>query len=682
VRAVRRTRTLRVEVSTTAASRARTAAVVVAAVALAYGALGIAAFAKADFHGNPFAGQQFAVGLSGILVGTFVARRRVDHPLGWLLLAGGTCAMATFAGSSILDWMIVNTPDQETLGRVILHMATWGWIATRGCFLVLAALAYPYGWPRTRLNVLLWSVAVLTIVLTCVAHSRVFTFEYFAGEPATGTAKLAEDFEPWGHRAIWVLGLVAIVGMFVRVARLRGADVGRYLPVAIALGLLAVPTLNSLYSAAFDEGFWSWADDFELWTLPAIPVVLAIGVLRKRTLDIDVVLRRTTVYVALLALAVSVYVATVWLTSLLVQQGADVGPALATGLIAIGLLPAHAWLERLLGERIFGQRARPFDVVSSLGSRLESAPADDEALQLVADTLAAQLRLPFVAVELTTSGEPAEVARAGSEVAMVERFPLTYQGETLGALVVGRRTDNEVFRDSERELLTAFARQAGVVAHNASLAHALMESRAVLVEAREEERLRIRRDLHDGLGPMLATVSLSLSAAADQLDGDGELAALLRDLDGEIHDAIGDIRRLVYDLRPPALDQLGLVRALRSQAAHLGGASVTIEVEASAPDVELPSAVELAAYRVAVEAMTNVLRHAQASRCWVEIERNHRLVLRVDDDGVGVHAEAPPGVGLRSMRERVVELGGTLSIARRDPNGTSVRATFPLSWTL
>jgi two-component system NarL family sensor kinase len=408
-----------------------------------------------------------------------------------------------------------------------------------------------------------------------------------------------------------------------------------------------------------------------------------VAVLRHGALDIDVVVRRTTVYAVVIAVAAAVYVSVVAVFSVFVQHGSGAGPVVATGLVALVVLPARAWADGVVSRRLFGNRDAPFEVITALGARLEQAPIGGEGLELVAETLRVQLRVPFVAVELIGPDSVVETAAAGSPGPPVERFPLVYQGVDLGWLVVAQRGGRDSFRPSERALLAAFARQAGVVAHNVALAQALLQSRAVLVQTREEERRRIRRDLHDGLGPTLATVSLSLGAAAERLDGDPELAVLLRDLETEVQHSIADIRRLVYDLRPPVLDDLGLVGALRGQAAQLSQGDlvrdrVAIDVEASGTDVDLPSAVELAAYRVAVEAMTNVVRHANASRCVVAIERNHQLVVRVEDDGVGIPADTPRGVGLRSMRERVVELGGALRLERRLPAGTTVWAAFPL----
>jgi two-component system NarL family sensor kinase len=665
--------------------RSRWSAVAIGAMVVAFGigAIGLAAYSTFSNHDNPYASNQFAVGVTGVAVGGFVAFRRPEHPLGWILLVGSAFSFVSFAGYSVLNWMFVHTPERIGLAKVILHSSIWGWIVTRGSFVVLAPLVFPTGWPRARWERALFALAVSAIAVTCAAHSRLWTFEYFDGAPATGTARLAEWVEPWAARVTYVLALVALVSMAARVLRSERSERRRHLPFAAGLLVLAVPTLNSLYADAFGHGLWPATDWLEVWAMVALPVVLAVAVLRHGALDIDVVVRRTTVYAVVIAVAAAVYVSVVAVFSVFVQHGSGAGPVVATGLVALVVLPARAWADGVVSRRLFGNRDAPFEVITALGARLEQAPIGGEGLELVAETLRVQLRVPFVAVELIGPDSVVETAAAGSPGPPVERFPLVYQGVDLGWLVVAQRGGRDSFRPSERALLAAFARQAGVVAHNVALAQALLQSRAVLVQTREEERRRIRRDLHDGLGPTLATVSLSLGAAAERLDGDPELAVLLRDLETEVQHSIADIRRLVYDLRPPVLDDLGLVGALRGQAAQLSQGDlvrdrVAIDVEASGTDADLPSAVELAAYRVAVEAMTNVVRHANASRCVVAIERNHQLVVRVEDDGVGIPADTPRGVGLRSMRERVVELGGALRLERRLPAGTTVWAAFPL----
>ena len=198
----------------------------------------------------------------------------------------------------------------------------------------------------------------------------------------------------------------------------------------------------------------------------------------------------------------------------------------------------------------------------------------------------------------------------------------------------------------------------------------LQRWRERLVNAREgEERRRLRRDLHDGLGPQLATLTLRLDAARNLLGTEPKAAdALLAGLKTQVQAAISDIRRLVYDLRPPALDELGLIPAIREQAANYGQNGLKISVEAPERLPVLPAAVEVAAYRIAQEAMTNIVRHAKAQACHVRLSVNHQLELEITDDGIGLPEERRAGVGLPSMRERVAELGGTFA-AERLPGG-------------
>jgi signal transduction histidine kinase len=218
------------------------------------------------------------------------------------------------------------------------------------------------------------------------------------------------------------------------------------------------------------------------------------------------------------------------------------------------------------------------------------------------------------------------------------------------------------------------------VAHAVRLTADLRRSRERLVAAREEERRRLRRDLHDGLGPQLASLTLKLDAARNLLAHDPAAAdALLVELKDQTQTAIADIRRLVYDLRPPALDQLGLVPALREHALTrkaLNG--LQIAVEASEPWPALPAAVEVAAYRIVLEALTNVERHARARRCVVRLTLDDALQLEIADDGVGLSPGYQAGVGLTSMRERAAELGGSCTIESASDGGTRVLARLPL----
>jgi two-component system NarL family sensor kinase len=223
------------------------------------------------------------------------------------------------------------------------------------------------------------------------------------------------------------------------------------------------------------------------------------------------------------------------------------------------------------------------------------------------------------------------------------------------------------------------------------------------VSACEEERRRLRRDLHDSLGPALAGLSRGLEAARNLLTHDVQEAdALLAQLKDLTQDTVVDIRRLAYELRPPELDDLGLLPAVREQAAKhtllsraegsdVHGESVEFSVENPEHLPPLPATVEVAAYRITQEAMTNVVRHAQAQSCRIRLaldETSGVLQLQIIDDGVGLPADRRAGVGLASMRERAAELGGTCVIEPVRSGGTRVVVHLPLpaskelSWTI
>jgi len=260
------------------------------------------------------------------------------------------------------------------------------------------------------------------------------------------------------------------------------------------------------------------------------------------------------------------------------------------------------------------------------------------------------------------------------------------QGEPVGTLVVGQRAPGEAFTAAELRLFDDLGRQAAVAARAVRLARDLQASRQRLVTALEEERRRIRRDLHDGLGPALAGIALGLDAARN-LMSDAPTAAdeLLRQLKIETQSCVTDIRRLVYALRPPALDELGLLPALREYTVRMGDrdGGLSVAMEATGPLPRLPAAVEAAAYRIAVEALTNVARHAHARHCILRLEMQDNpasaLLVRVTDDGIGIRTTDPPGVGLAAMAERAAELGGSCHLTAGSAGGTDLIARLPLA---
>jgi signal transduction histidine kinase len=411
------------------------------------------------------------------------------------------------------------------------------------------------------------------------------------------------------------------------------------------------------------------------------------GAHRARPLDIDRIINRTLVYGALSAIVVGTYVLVVGgLGALLQAQGNLVLSILAAGLVAILFQPLRIRLQRSVNRLMYGQRDEPYAVLSHLGSRLESTLAPEEALSTIVETVVQALKLPYAAIALRRDRKFVTAAEHGHSSGEFVVLPLVYQSEEVGRLVVTPRTPGEAFAPADKRLLDDLAHQAGAAAHAARLTADLQSSRERLVNAREEERRRLRRDLHDGLGPTLGGLTLGLDAARSMVTGKPSAEELLVRLKEESQEAVSDVRRLVYGLRPPALDDLGLVAAIRQQAAkhcliadgprrEPGENGPVFSVKAPDPLPPLPAAVEVACYRIAQEAMTNVARHAQASSCCVSLaidEATGVLELEVIDDGVGMPEDRRGGVGTTSMRERAEELGGTLTIEPIPEGGTRV----------
>jgi signal transduction histidine kinase len=401
-------------------------------------------------------------------------------------------------------------------------------------------------------------------------------------------------------------------------------------------------------------------------------LTLAIPVLRYRLWAIDTILRRSVAYAVVTVLVLVGYVA---VSAVLVRvASARLAAPIAAAVIAVSFAPLARRVQRLVDRLFYGDRNDPYRTLRELGRRLDAVPHGDVLASLV-QSIAASLRLPHVAIERWDGTTMAGHGRPGS---VEHRWPLAYEQRVEGHLVASPRRGEEAFDERDTQLLGDVARHVGVAVHAAGLTTELQRSRQRLVTAREEERRRMRRDLHDGLGPALTAIGLNLDAARARIAGDGHGAErYVAEAKEATVQALADLRRLVHDLRPSALD-LGLAAALRSQVDRLGAGSET-EITVHAADLpELPAAVEVAAFRIAVEAVTNAVRHSGARHCRVRLTSTvGELVLRVEDDG-GSPAPWTAGVGLTAMRERADELGGTLHAGPGEAGGASVTATFPI----
>jgi signal transduction histidine kinase len=420
-----------------------------------------------------------------------------------------------------------------------------------------------------------------------------------------------------------------------------------------------------------------------LTTALAVPVSIGIAILRWHLYDLDRLVNRALVYGVLTGCVLAVYTAVVLGLGIVVRDRSLAVALVATAAVAIAVNPLRLVLQRAVDRLMYGDRRDPSAGLTRLAERLEATIAPQTALRTIVDTVADSLKVPFVAVDLVRSGRAERMATHGTPGGRDPlTVPLVFQGEPVGQLVVESRGAGDPFNAADRRLLDQLARHAGPVVHAIRLTADLQRSRERLVRAQEEERRRIRRDLHDGLGPVLATAVFQVDDARDVVSSDParadqQMAALRTTL----QDAVADIRRLVYALRPPALDELGLAPALAEEVArfnaHGSGPRITLDLREALPI--LPAAIEVAAYRIALEAVTNAVRHSGADACSVTLGINGGLELEIRDDGVGLGAGAHgAGVGIASMSERASELGGALRVERRRGGGTLVHATLPL----
>lgn len=345
----------------------------------------------------------------------------------------------------------------------------------------------------------------------------------------------------------------------------------------------------------------------------------------------------------------------------------------ATVAVVATVEPVRRWLRSNVEEVIHGQHEDAYGAIVSLQRELGVDPASG-ASPLPA-IIARSVNLPFV--EIALSGEPLQ--SYGDPVPGTEttRLPIMFRAEHLGTLAAGQRRRGLSLSAADLTLLRDLADQVAVTVFAQRAAVEVQESRAGLVTAREEERRRIRRDLHDGLGPTLAAMQLQLKAVQRLLpDSPGAASDIVVDLLADARTTAADVRRLVYDLRPPRLDELGLVGALRNQWTVPTAPALVIDVDPGLP--ELPAAVEVAIYRIATEALQNVVKHAGATKACVVLEGDgERVRLSVSDDGRGLPEPLIAGVGLTAMRERAEELGGTVDVARQG-DWTTVVVELPM----
>ncbi|GAB3786066.1 sensor histidine kinase [Nocardioides ungokensis] len=579
--------------------------------------------------------------------------------IGWLLVAQGVSVGLLLGGS--------RTTSTSTAGLVADQLLSGSWIFLF-LWLVLIAYLLPDGYPlsdRWRRWVLTGLLGAVLFLVGAAGDRSGFRQEH------GGRAPPLAWLPPLVSGLLGSIGLALVVALFFGSAvairsRLRGsAGEVRVQLLWLVWGSLAVPIgLLVVWANHFVLGDHGWLTDLTLTLVGVwLPVTIAIAILRHRLFDIQVVLSRTLTYGSLVVGVVALY-ALLLLVAERLGGNSSAGGLVAVAVVAVAVQPAYSWLRQRVERWVYGYRSEPNRALRLLADRADAAGPESLGAA-VTEAVAEALHVDRVRV--VTGDEDAD--------ACVVRTPLVHRGEQLGDLAVevppGRRLST-----ADLSLLRDLARYAAVLVRSERQGQQLRESRARIVAGREEERRRLRQDLHDGVGPSLAAIVLKLNAAQSRADG-AERSALLAEARDEVRDAIAEVRRVVDDLRPPAIDEVGLLPAIRQRAAALS-AGFTTEFAGPDPMPPLPAAVEVAVFRIASEAMANVARHAGATRCRIEVRVDDRLELTVADNGRGTDAATGRGVGWSSMQERAAELGGSCTIANRAEGGLLVRAVLPI----
>lgn len=591
---------------------------------------------------------------------------RPRNLIGWLLLGVGLLQAVQSSAEAYGARALTDPDGTLPFGLLAAWVGSWTWIPA----VLLPVLVLPPLYPTGRIPSGFWrwhlwmSLAGIVVVVLGAATTQ---------EGINDTVQSAElpfDVPGWWSVGVGVLAVallapaaaVSLVGTIVRTAQARSPERQQLLWLICVVG--------AMMATVFLPWAWVFALSYGL-----VPVAVVVGVLRYQLLGIEIVLRRTLLYVPLTLLVALVVGGITAALARLTPQG-WLPLFLASAVVAVLVVPVAAWLRRVVDRFVLGDRADPLAVVDRVGAGLEVA-TDPVASML--EAVAASSGASYAAV---ADPNGTVTARVGEPVPNSVELPLRHGGDLLGMLIVGPRQGEPRVLSGDARILEALAPHLAVVVRSRRLTEALAHERERVVAATLSERERLRHDLHDGLGPSLSGIALGLEAADHALDNDPlSVRELLARTRAEAESAVREVRRVLDALRPSALDRHDLTGAITETATGLGlgGPGGPLFLLETNGVQELPPPVEEAAFRIVAESLTNVAKHARASRCRVSLTPEiGSLHISVEDDGLGLRNGHSHGVGLGSMRERAVRLGGWLVVEAVIPHGTLVHAELPL----
>lgn len=610
--------------------------------------------------------SNLSTGAGLAVCGSVLTWKRPRNPIGWTLLLGGLSYLSSAAGLALSEFSQTSGwPEQVTQ-----FLATFGycaWPFAIGVWIPLSLLLFPEGMlPSVASRILACSIVVTGAAFVAMVAAEPIS------DPHWFTIAAYRDYQPlWDVAglagvAVYLALAAMLVIRFVRGdARTRGQILWVVLALIVTIVLAIPATLLQV------------GENVPLLLYTLIPVGILIAILRHNLFDISLVISRTVAWFALTVVISGAFVGVVAVLGTFL--GDAVGSVIAALLVALAFDPLRRWLQRAASRLLFGRRSDPVFVMRMVAHDVGSATDLDSLLA----RLAVAWRVPRLALVVSRpDGVIAPLGVWGEATTRTEVFGLRHEGVIVGSLEVGLRRGDHHLSRVDRALIDLIGPILALLVQSAHLTRELVESRGRIVEATEGERLRIQRDLHDGVASALTGILFTLEGARNLAVSDvAAIDEVIAGLQRNVITALASLRVVMMDLRPPELDTMGLLISLRQAAAEsrttADGRAANVEIRSAGPLGRISPGVETAAYRICIEAMTNALRHSAGTHVVVEVAAAAgELRLRVNDDG---SSSAPwqPGIGLTSMRERADVLGGSFA-ARAGPHGGEVLVTLPL----
>ncbi len=615
------------------------------------------------------------------VAGLVLLARRSAPALGRILLCGAFPFMAAACLSTWLRYTTQITPAT----RVAVYAEAALWEVPRILFALLA-LYFPNGrlpgrWARPL------AAGLVAAILLNEVRTTIGLREWRPGGTPMANALYWPGSLGIGGRIGPPLQLLILLGVAAAalspLARWPAADRVMRRQIAIALPGFLLFLVEELLRGGFSAATWASAAGIAL----AVPWPAAIGyvIVRDRLYELDLAARRIVAGAVPVVLLAGVYAgAAIGLSAVLPHVGAVLAAfaVLLAALVGLVLRPVSGWVSARLERLMYGDRAEPYQIARQLAARLRDSVGDSEVPETVCQIVVGALRLPAAALEATLGGERRLLAEVGQALpaAVLEPFALRYRGQSVGQLLVAPRAHQDRLDELDRSALQSLADLAAPAVSALALHEELEQSRVLMLGARDAERRRIRRDVHDTLGPMLAAIRLRTDTAAALLPAGSPAAPLLADASAHLQRVAVQARFITENQPPAAVANSGLAVAFAELADRLSGPALAVELALPGRLPPVPSTVEEQVYLIASEALTNVVRHAAATQATVRLAvAAGTLTLTVSDNGTGIppYQAGTGGIGLGSMAERARELGGSCEV-HSGQSGTTVTARLPL----